>query len=318
MQKFSFGTKTSSYHDSAKRRRIHAVFGVACVAFVLLAFLRGGVGAAAAVIFKPIAVAKVWYLESAATLPTYLRTQSALIDTIRTLEAELRTHEQDTLTIKALTAENTALGEHLELADHDRIDARVLMRPPVVPYDTLLLDVGTRAGVTEGALVYAQGRFVVGSIVVAFADSSLVRLITSPGMRASVYIFGPDIFTEAEGMGGGVLRVMVPQDVPLRVGDVVMVPRASSGVYGEVSHIEALDSSPYQYGYVHAPITLQSVRLLGVARTPPPHIGYEEALAAVASASSTLYMIDIPDDVLVGTSTATSTIDGEDAGVLTP
>ncbi len=118
---------------------------------------------------------------------------------------------------------------------------------------------------------------------------------------------GPAVHGPAEGQGGGIVRVSVPQDIPLAVGNLVVLPGASARVYGAITHIEAPESSPQQFGYVAGPIPLASIRMVHISTARAPTLTYEEARAVVASASTTLFGVPIPDDVLIGTSTPTST-----------
>lgn len=312
MRIFSSKTKTNSRRNSLSRTRYILILALAVCGFVLLAYARGGVGTVASTLFHPLLSIKTWVLESLGGVPLYLRAQQTLISKIQLLENELKEKEDDTVTFKQLQAENNALNELFGLAEHSRIIARVLARPNQTPYDTLLIDRGIADGIVEGAVVYIKENLAVGVIVHAYTQSSLVQLVSSPGVRATAYIFGPNIFTESEGMGGGVLRVTVPQGIPFAVGDVVVLPAGGTGAYGEVVSIEAVESSPEQYGYVTSPISLQAVRYVSVATEATPTISYETAFEVIQSASSTPFRITIPDKILIGTTTATTTAHTEE------
>lgn len=300
-------TKTKSRRDLTSGRHIGVLLGIVVVGFVVLGFFRGGVGAAASTVLYPVTAAKAWFMTSSAALPSHFRTQSALIAEIQSLKDAQQARVDEALTRARLEAENAALATQLALQQDETLTARVLMRPDQLPYDTLLIDAGARDGVTEGAIVYIGEKIAVGTVLRSYAESALVRLVSSPGVQASVFVFGPDIFTEAEGMGGGVLRITVPQGIPLSVGDIVVLPAANAGAYGEVIDVVAVESSPHQYGYVTSPATLQSVRFVEVAREVAPVVSFSEAQKIVAAASSTLFMVDVPENVLVGTTTAPAT-----------
>ncbi len=280
---------------------------IACLGFLALSLFRGGVGAAASLLLTPLTEARAWYQTSTATLPSYLRTKGALIAEVQSLRRAVAEQETGALLAAQRRADETSPYDGFEQRSPDRIAAEVLLRPNRLPYDTLLIDAGSAEGVVRGAAVYAHGGAVLGTVERAYERSALVRLVTAPGVWASAYVFGPNIFTETEGMGGGTLRISVPQGVPLTAGDIVMLPAGGSGVYGRIVEVVSQESSPYQYGYVSSPVSLQSLRFVEVARTVVPEISYVEAAAVVATASSTILRVDVPDGVLVSTSTATTT-----------
>ncbi len=300
-------TKTSSRRASRSGRRIGAVLFIALLGFVVLSFMRGGVGGAVAFIVSPITDFKTWIGSSSAGIPTFFRTQGSLVAEVKELRETLAQSAADRFTISWLTKENEVHRAELGLRRDSRVIAGVVVRPGQTPYDTLLIDKGTDDGVTEGAIVYAQGDVAIGSVIRAYNASALVELVSTAGVHSTAYIFGPNIFTDAEGQGGGVLRVSVPQDIPLSVGNMVVLPGASAGVYGAITYIEAPESSPQQFGYVAGPVPLASLRTVEVSTYRAPTISYEEARAVVASASTTLFGVAIPEDVLVGTSTPTTT-----------
>lgn len=297
----------SSRRNSHSARSILWLLLTAVCGFGVLLYFRGGTGAAASVVFTPIISVKTWFLESGAGLPMYFRTRQALIGEIRSLEEQLQVKDGDAFMIKQLQAENEALSESLNLKKDGRIVASVLARPNQTPYDTFLIDQGTRDGIVDGTVVYIEGNIAVGVIADAYANSALVRLVSSPGAKATAYVFGPNIFTEAEGIGGGVLRVTVPQGIPLAEGDIVVLPAAGAGAYGEIIAVETLASSPEQYGYVTTPVPLASVRYVSVAKELAPEISYQTALDIVKAASKTLFSITIPKGILASTTIATTT-----------
>jgi hypothetical protein len=261
----------------------------------------------ATVLFDPIVSVQTRLVESLGGISSYFRTRQALTDEIQSLKDQLQERSNDALTIAQLQKENAVLDATLGLKTDSRIVATVLVRPNQTPYDTFLIDRGARDGIVLGTTVYTGGNIAIGSVARAYSESSLVRLVSSPGARATAYIFGPNIFTVAEGMGGGVLRVKVPQGIPLAVGNLVVLPAAGAGAYGQVVNVESLPSSPEQYGYVTSSTPLQSVRFVSVAREVVPDISYQTALDVIKNASSTLFTVNVPSKILVGTTTIATT-----------
>jgi hypothetical protein len=113
------------------------------------------------------------------------------------------------------------------------------------------------------------------------------------------YIIGPNIYTYAEGMGGGMLRVQVPQGVPLSVGDTVILPAIDSGVYGAIAEVTTSPTQPEQYGYVPMINNLQSMQYVSIGNEAIVPHSYEEAEVLVEAVRADLFTVDLPPGVLV-------------------
>jgi len=217
----------------------------------------------------------------------------------------------DVAHLATLEAENTMLRGMRSHSLRDRIVADVIRRPNETPYDTLVVHKGSEDGVVTGALVYAE-ETVVGTVVRAFTDSALVMLFSTPDVKSPVYIYGPDIFAYAYGMGGGVLRVSVPQGIAVKEGDPVAIPMADSGVYGLVSHIESVESNPEQYAYVTQEPALQSMRFVAIDAFAMPAFSHADALASVAGAraeATSSPMAAFIELLPIASTTASTTVD---------
>ena len=264
--------------------------------------------AAASLALSPLHSIQTWVAQSSGSFPYYLRDRSVLLQEIQDLKDLNAAQSGERFTIELLSKENQQLRSLLGDTQEGRIVAGVIGRPNKLPYDVLVLDKGLQDGVVEGAPVFIGAQSVIGVVQKTFQKSSVVELITSPGFTASVYIVGPDIYTTATGVGGGQLRVGVPQGVTLQEGDLVIVPSASTGVYGKISVIDSVPTRPEQYGYVSPEIPLSSLHLVSVGDAALEPISFEEAQRIVDEARADLFTIPVPVGVLVtATSSATST-----------
>ena len=267
----------------------------------------------ASLIFTPIAATKTWLFESSASFPQFFRDRAALVEEIASLKGELAASGGNRFTIDALSLENDELRRLLGYEGETRILAGIIGRPNVLPYDVLMLDRGSQDGIKEGAPVFISDSTIIGIIRSVTSDSSIVELISTPGFETTVFIIGPDIFTNAIGIGGGQLRVGVPQGIKITEGDLVVIPSVTSGVYGAITHIESEPSQPEQYGFVSTDIPLSGMRLVSVGSTPVSPVSFEEAQAILMKEREALLKVPVPEGVLViasttATSTATSTV----------
>ncbi len=307
----------ASSRRTSQNKRITEVVVVGIIALMLFWLLPKVVYVAGALVMAPINGVKTWLAESSASLPQYLRNRSVLVDELQVLEQQLADRGGDRFTTDMLAKENTELRGLLGDTGDERILAGVIGRPNALPYDMLLIDQGERDGIAPGAPVYIGDRTVIGFVQSVAERTSLVTLITTPDFSSTVYVLGPDIFTTAVGMGGGQLRVGIPQGIIVKEGDLVILPSITSGVYGAVSHIEMIPSQPEQYAYVAPRTPIGSLRLVAVGKTPMVGSSFDAALANVAVAKSDLFTVPVPPGYQATGTAATST-DAVDTNAAVP
>lgn len=305
MKKFSSITRVNSRRTS-QNKKLRTIALTALVCIVLLFLLPRVFVVVASVIVAPVNSVKHWVTDSSASLPQYFRNRSELVEELKTLRSEVSL-TGNKFTIKALEKENETLRSLLGNAENERILAGIIGRPGVLPYDSLMLDRGKNDGIIQGAPVFIGEDTVIGVVKNATAHTSLVELITTDGFQATVYIIGPDIYTNALGIGGGQMRVGVPQGITLTEGDLVVLPSVDSGVYGEISVVQSEASRPEQYGYVSPKMPIASIRFVSVGRTPLQNISFEDAQEILKETITTVFTVPVPDNILVDTEFGTST-----------
>lgn len=146
--------------------------------------------------------------------------------------------------VRALTDENTQLKEMLGRSVSEKsVLAAIVRRPPMSPYDTLIIDAGESDSVKTNDLVYAYGNILLGVVVQTESRTSKVRLFSSPGEKyvAVVQSVGGKASLEATttGRGGGVFEIILPRDSGVAVGDAVTIPSINSSIFGQVTSIIA-------------------------------------------------------------------------------
>jgi cell shape-determining protein MreC len=285
------------------------LFALAACAVVAALFLRGPLGGLAAHAAAPLYEARRWSAGMLGDIPAYLKGQRELLARVDALEANVQEAEMRNTDAASLLGENESLRALLGDAggSGERIAAGVLARPPSVPYDQVVIDRGSKDGIKEGAAVYGAGDYVIGSVSRAFDESALVTLISTPGASASVYVIGPDIYTTAYGEGNGIVRVSVPQGVPVAPGDVVVLPGLSRGILGTVDTVAGTPTEPEQRAFIPL-ASLQSLRYVAVAARVPAPVTFEEAAANVEDDRAAFLNVPVPEDLLeTASSTATST-----------
>lgn len=309
MKKFLSTTKVNS-RRSSETKRVYPLVAVVLTGLLLFYLVPQVLFFVASGIMFPIHATADWVRTSSASFPSYLRDRAALEEEVRSLEQEIAEVSGLSAELDYLENENSRLTTLLGNEEEDRIVAGITARPNQLPYDTLLLDKGKQDGVVVHAPVYSGAHTVVGYVQSVREHSSLVTLVSTPGFTSTVFVFGPDIYTNAEGMGGGLLRVGVPQGIELSVGDSVVLPAVSRGLYGTISYIETSPTQPEQFGYVVAHEALRSLHYVAVGRSALQSQSFDAANENVEAAYLEYFTVDVPESELVtigATSTASTT-----------
>jgi len=303
-----FSSKTRGRSRLISRIKVPLIVSAGLlISFLLLPTLFQILGTT---VMYPVHITRVWLAESTDSLPSYLREKRVLIEEIHSLEQQVAERSGAQVSLELIRSENRQLRELLELPDNERRHlARVVARPESLPYDVLQIDAGGRDGVIPNAPVYHGAGQVIGFVSYVAPYYSLVTLVTSPEQKGTAFVFGPDIYARTEGMGGGVLRVRIPQGVSVAKNDIVVLPAAVSGYYGKISHIETRPTEPQQYAYVPLDTSLQSIRYVSVGLDPISPLDFTTVQKRVDTASSTIFLVDVPP-AMEEIEWATSTEDG--------
>ncbi|MFT5037387.1 MAG: cell shape-determining protein MreC [Candidatus Azotimanducaceae bacterium] len=290
--------KANSRQTSRKNStKVVCILGV--LGLLLLFFLPRLLGNTTAVLFEPVVSFETWLFDSGLIVPSYFTDRIKLADDNRELENKLSELSDTSDVIERLQNENHELRALLGSTPASRIAAGVIGRPTVTPYDVLLLDKGSADGILVDTPVYVGADKVIGFVAEVFTHSSVVVLVTTPGFESTVYIFGPNIYTTARGLGGGVMRVSVPQGILLSENDLVVVPSFNGGVYGSISVVESVATQPEQHGYLTLDVPLHNIRLVSVGTSQLTPISFEEALSIVETVRTDLTRLPVPSGVLV-------------------
>jgi len=170
----------------------------------------------------------------------------------------------------ALYAENLdlkkRLGREVRAA---RVLASVLLRPPMTPYDTLMIDAGSAEGVATGDVVSAGGTALIGAVSEVYARSARVALFSAPGESYDALLRGA-IPVKVEGQGGGSMQARVPSGTAVAAGDAVVLPGIAGGMTATVSHVERAESESFVTLYMQLPANIFTLRYVEVWKQNTP------------------------------------------------
>lgn len=212
-------------------------WGVGALAFVLLVFL-----------FRLIA--PNLFLQAAA--PAF-RAADFFSATSHSLFSSFSDSNKLTVRNEQLTQENMALANENQALLQKEVSrkalgtgiiAGVVSRPPTSPYDTFVLSLGSRAGVTLGQEAFGEGGVPLGIVSSVLADFSRVTLFTSPDMIVDGWVGGAKLPLTLYGAGGGALRASAARAAGIAEGDTVFAPGPGSLPIARVIRIDSDPASP--------------------------------------------------------------------------
>ena len=160
------------------------------------------------------------------------------------------------------------LGRPSPLSGEGRVLAAVLMRPPAIPYDTLLIDAGVKDGIAEGDLVYAGGSLLIGKISAAGGRDARVMLFSAPEGSLELTLIpsaspASGIPVSVTGEGGGSFTAEVPAGSMAAAGDYLKLPGIDDSVVARVARVERHEDGTARL-HAHLPINPFELRYVEV------------------------------------------------------
>lgn len=182
--------------------------------------------------------------------------KSSLLEENEALKKEIRDISLKLLDRNLLYEENLALKERLGRSGPGQtVVARVLAKPPRSPYDTLVVDVGSREGIRGGEKVLYSDNIMIGEVAEVSEKTSKIKLLSSSGENINVTIGKSAVSALAIGIGGGNFEIKIPHDTPVSPGDSILAPSLMPYILGVVEYIESKESDPFKRILFKSPIS---------------------------------------------------------------
>jgi cell shape-determining protein MreC len=171
--------------------------------------------------------------------------------------------------IQSLKNDNEQLTEIVgRRTEHDdRLLSVIVARPPRVPYDSLIIDIGADHELHAGDLVYAEMDYIIGHVGVVSSKSSVVKLFSAPGEKIDVLVGSSTIPVVAEGRGAGNFYIKVPKNIPIVEGDQILVPGLRPIVLGTAEHVDTSEGEAFAHIYFKLPVKLNSLHYVQVKKS---------------------------------------------------
>ena len=218
------------HHDKTrKKEQQQKRIILVCVALLVLLFsfasVRRTVHPVSVVIVKPFIFIADGISTGLHTVGAYFHTKTTLQNQIDALTTENETLKEKSIAVDALATENAHLQTELgRTPSGHSVLGRILAKPNISPYDTLLIDIGSNDGVYVGALVSAGSYVVLGTISEVTPTTSVVSLFSTAGTQTTGRIEGKNIDVTLNGRGGGNFVLSLPSDMTLDTGTRILFP----------------------------------------------------------------------------------------------
>lgn len=190
-----------------------------------------------------------------------MRSTESLLAENESLKRQLADVDARSALVHVVETENAELRALLgRSSSTPLVLSAVLSRPPVAPYDMLVIDIGRDHKVSSSSLVYAPGNILMGKVVDVTDDTSKVGLFSSPGERFEVTIGSGHVSAVAVGRGGGQLSAELPRGTQVAEGDAVYAAMLGSKPFALVVAVVSDPAEAFETVYFAPPVNVQSLR----------------------------------------------------------
>ena len=220
------------------------IFAVLVVSFILLEF--GGVGNLASRLSLPAVSLGDGFYKFTHKLPNWFITRNSLIEKIDLLEYELENARLLALDSTAIGYENKKLREDFAInIDEEFVRAKVIARPPQIPFDSVMINSGENDGLEVGDLVVVQSRLLVGFISKVEANTATVSLSSSNGNSFHGLVERTHEALEIIGVSGNNFASRTLSDSDIKEGDRIIISGDSDlllAIVGSVENYEPIST----------------------------------------------------------------------------
>lgn len=243
---------------------------IVIISFIVIAFLvklafSGFFPGFAHFLAKPLWSGKSAISEDMKGISGFFSSKNALLGENEALKQEIQNDQVKILSFDMLVQENTELKLLWSRKSGAKpILAAVLSAPPISPYDTLVIDAGSKDGVKKGAKVFVQDKILLGEVSEVMSNTSVVRLYSTPGQKTSLSLDKSKTPIDAVGAGGGNFTARLPKEAGVEKGDLVFLPGLDKLILGEVLDVETNANDSFEDLLIRIPVNMLELNFVQV------------------------------------------------------
>ncbi|MEK7598995.1 MAG: rod shape-determining protein MreC [Patescibacteria group bacterium] len=142
--------------------------------------------------------------------------------------------------------------------------AGIILAPPGLAYDQLIIDKGIEDGVAAGNMVLAGKNIILGYVEETFDSTSRVILLSSFGREQNLFLEKAGSAMLAVGKGANQLEASLPRDFPVETGENLFTLTEPPYLAGLVEKIDSGPSSPVKKLKIRQPFNLNNLRSVNI------------------------------------------------------
>lgn len=246
-----------SYHLRSKAKKVSVSVIITFVVFVVFYsgtylfpnFFRSNL----TTISKPIWLMRDGVDSGLGNFFGFFSSKSSLIDENTNLKAELETLKLKQLDYDQIFKENQELKGMASNKEPSTFIVRVLSKPPISPYGSLVLASGVSEGVRKGAKVFISKNVLIGFVSEVTPHTSVVEFFSKGDVKYNFTLERTGASYDVYGRGGGNLEALVPKEADVLWGDTFIYPGVNSSIIGNVYFIETDSQSSFKAVYIKSP-----------------------------------------------------------------
>ena len=253
-----------------KRNKIIKIALSLVLLFILFYFRTGvlsGLSGVVHAIFRPVLIVGNNVGGKLSNISSFFRSKNSLLAENENLKSRLTQREADMSAYNSIVDENNQMKEILGRKNEkvSMVLAAILEKPNQSPYDTLVIDTGTREGVKVGETVFALGNVPIGRIAEVYSSTSKVILFSSPGEKKEVVISGSkSAFFQLVGRGGGNFETILPRDFSIDKGTEASLPGITPYVVGVVQTIISDPRDAFTKALLTSPVNIFELKFVEI------------------------------------------------------
>lgn len=198
----------------------------------------------------------------------FFKTKSSITEENHNLIEEIAYLRSSMLDYQILKRENTELKELLGKTGEESgfVLGNILSKPNHSPYDTLIVDVGSNSGISEGDKVYSSGITPIGSVEKVYDKTALVSLYTNPGRKTEGFIDISNVSVELTGRGGGNFEMIIPMELSVEKGTIIYLPGSNSKIIAYVDEVVSSPTDPFKKVILSSPVNVQNLKWVQIKK----------------------------------------------------
>ncbi|MEK9185134.1 MAG: rod shape-determining protein MreC [Patescibacteria group bacterium] len=198
----------------------------------------------------------------------YFMSKRLLLEENDRLKNDNESLKNENLKLNIIENENNELKKILNrtINKDKTVIASVLQKPPSIPYDNLIIDIGENEGIIKGDKVVIDGNNILGEIEEVLEKTSKVRLYSTNGQKTDVEVGTSTIQAVAIGRGGGNFEVIVPRATKISIGEFVFLPGINQQIFGIIEDTVIDPAHGFVKVFFRSPYNISSIKWVEVIK----------------------------------------------------